>query len=113
MLPKTKAHRTKLEAEVTPLPGAICLQYVRCGKSNCWCARRGRKHKAYYRFWREECVLRKAYIKRADLKLTRKACREWREQQAELRERARPEKEKEPKSRPRMGLLRRLKRWDL
>jgi hypothetical protein len=51
---------------VVPLDGAICVQMVRCGKANCRCAR-GEKHKAHYRFWREDGRLRKAYVRQSEL----------------------------------------------
>ena len=61
--------------EVLPktLPGAVCVQRVRCGKSGCRCAR-GQPHLAFYRFWREGGRLRKSYVKRADLAEVRAGC---------------------------------------
>ena len=52
------------------LPGSIQAQYVKCGKPNCKCASGKKKdrHKAYYRFWRDDAgKLRKAYVKRSEL----------------------------------------------
>lgn len=60
------------------LPGSVCLQRVRCGKSNCRCAS-GHLHEAYYRFWREDGRLRKAYVRKRDLEQIRAACALWRE----------------------------------
>lgn len=61
--------------EVLPktLPGAVCVQRVRCGKPRCRCAR-GHHHPAFYRFWREGGRLRKSYVKRSDLADVRAAC---------------------------------------
>lgn len=61
-----------------PQPGTIHEQRVRCGKANCRCAR-GEPHRAFYRFWREDGRLRKAYVRRADLEAERAACLAWRE----------------------------------
>lgn len=66
-----------MKTEITPLPGAVCLQRVRCGKPNCRCAR-GELHTAYYRFWHEGGRRRKAYVRRADVERTRAACDLWR-----------------------------------
>jgi hypothetical protein len=57
------------------LPGAVCPQWVRCGRPTCRCAR-GKLHGPYYyRFWREDGRLRKAYVKPADLERVRAQCR--------------------------------------
>ena len=41
---------------------AVCLQYVRCGKSPCACVE-GEKHGPYwYVFWRDHGRLRKQYL---------------------------------------------------
>jgi hypothetical protein len=61
------------------LPGAVCLQRVCCGKPNCHCAR-GQKHVAFYRFWWEDGRQRKEYVRRADLRAVRAACRRNRDQ---------------------------------
>ena len=60
------------------MPGVVCVQKVRCGKPNCRCAA-SEKHLAYYRFWREDGRLRKAYVRRDDLEQTRIACARWKE----------------------------------
>jgi hypothetical protein len=46
--------------------GGIYKQAVRCGKSNCKCAR-GEKHVAYYFFTRRDGKLTKTYIRKAEL----------------------------------------------
>lgn len=46
--------------------GGIYLQWIRCGKKNCRCAR-GAKHPAYYYFEREDGKTKKTYIRKADL----------------------------------------------
>lgn len=56
------------------LPGAVCVQWKRCGKSACRCAA-GKPHGPYfYRFYREEGLLRKAYVRKADLDRVRLQC---------------------------------------
>ena len=61
MLPKT-------------LPGTVCVQWTRCNRPNCHCAR-GTLHGPYYcRFWRENGRLRKKYVKRSDLEKVRTQC---------------------------------------
>jgi hypothetical protein len=53
MLPKT-------------LAGAVCVEWKKCGKPNCRCAR-GKLHGPYYyRYWREGGRLRKEYIPRRE-----------------------------------------------
>ena len=74
MLPKTIPDK---------LPGAVCAQYVRCGKPDCKCAR-GELHGPYwYRFWREDgCKLHKQYVRKADLEAVRAACAAYREEES-------------------------------
>jgi hypothetical protein len=71
--------------KIAPTPGAVCAQYVRCGRAGCRC-NTGRRHLAYYRFWREGGRLRKAYVKRDKLGETVAACTRWRQERE--RERA-------------------------
>jgi hypothetical protein len=67
------------------LPGIVCRQWVRCGKPSCRCAQ-GRGHGPYfYRFWREEGRLRKAYVPRKDVAEVSARCRARREEQRLLR----------------------------
>jgi hypothetical protein len=72
------------EPRVEALPGSLHLQRVKCGKSNCRCAS-GKSHAAYYRFWREDGRLRKAYVRRADLETVRAGLARWRECRAVCR----------------------------
>lgn len=64
--------------KIEALPGSVHVQRVRCGRSNCRCAR-GETHEAFYRFWWEDGRLRKAYVRRADLESVRAGCDRWRE----------------------------------
>jgi hypothetical protein len=48
-------------------PGAICAQMVRCGRSNCKCARGELHGPYYYHFTRIAGVLNKRYVKAADV----------------------------------------------
>lgn len=46
--------------------GAVCMQWTKCGKAGCRCAR-GELHGPYaYVFWRENGRLRKTYVRVAD-----------------------------------------------
>ena len=39
------------------------LEYVKCGKPNCWCAGREQGHGPYwYRYWRENGKLKRRYV---------------------------------------------------
>jgi hypothetical protein len=72
-----------------PLPktlsGAVCAQWVRCGRPNCRCSR-GQLHGPYhYRFWREGGRLRKEYIRPEDLEEVRARCEARRQFRRELR----------------------------
>ena len=52
-------------AETLPKTGAVCAQWVRCGKPTCRCAG-GALHGPYYaRFARVDGMLRKRYVKLA------------------------------------------------
>ncbi len=66
-----------------PLPkklsGAVCAQWKRCGKVSCRCASGTLHGPYYYRFWREDGRLRKAYVRSADLAAVRAACNAERE----------------------------------
>lgn len=57
--------------KITPntifIPGALCRQWVRCGRPNCRCAS-GKLHGPYwYRFWRDGERQRKQYVRKRDL----------------------------------------------
>ena len=65
------------------LPGVVCVQWVRCGRANCRCARGQRHGPYYYRFWREGGRLRKAYVKAGELDQVRAACRARRQSRHE------------------------------
>jgi hypothetical protein len=67
------------------MPGVVCVQWVRCGRSNCHCGR-GTPHGPYhYRFWRERGRLRKSYVRPADLAQTIARCQARRQMQQELK----------------------------
>ncbi len=72
------ATRTKRLKNQKPLPkmlpGAVCEQWERCGKPGCKCARGERHGPYFYRFWRENGRLRRAYVKREDVDAIRAAC---------------------------------------
>lgn len=72
-----------------PLPkmdaGAVCAQFVRCGKSTCHCAHGELHGPYYYRFWREGGRLRKRYIPAGDVAAAQAACSTRRLRQALVR----------------------------
>jgi hypothetical protein len=37
--------------KIEPLPGAVCIQWKRCGKANCKCSNGMLHGPYYYRFW--------------------------------------------------------------
>ena len=67
---------TTKHAETLPksLPGAVCPQYVGCGRAGCKCGRGELHGPYYYRIWREGKRVHKMYIKRAELEAVRDAC---------------------------------------
>jgi len=68
------------------LPGEVCAQYIRCGKSGCRC-RLGERHGPYYyRIWREGSRVQKAYVRREDLDAVQAACDAYRTYQRHLRQ---------------------------
>lgn len=80
-----QTEHAKTLPKTSGLSGAVCAQYRRCGKQNCHC-RTGKAHGPYYFvFWRENSILRKRYIRRADVEPLRQAYASDREQQARLR----------------------------
>ncbi len=83
------------------LPGAVCEQWVKCGKPRCRCTRGQLHGPYYYRFWRENGKLRKEYVRLQDVKRVERACKA--RQAKEKRER----REKEAA----MALLRELKAY--
>src|SRR5687768_9771512 len=65
------------------LRGTVHAQYVRCGKSNCKCAR-GELHGPYfYFFFRKSGKLRKHYLKSSEIEQIQTACNERRNRQRE------------------------------
>lgn len=65
--------------------GAVCIQYRRCGKPNCGCAR-GSLHGPYYcLFWREQGRLRKHYLRPEDVGAFRSECEARRKRAADQR----------------------------
>jgi hypothetical protein len=67
------------------LPGAVCAQWVRCGKPGCRSAR-GELHGPYfYRFWREGGRLCKVYVPRSALAQVRAQCQDRRDQNSLVR----------------------------
>jgi hypothetical protein len=71
-----------------PLPkiGAVCAQWVRCGRSGCRCAR-GEQHGPYsYLFWRENGQLHKRYVRLTEAEALREEYSGRRAAKREMRE---------------------------
>ena len=77
-----RVHERKPEKTLPKtLPGAVCWQWVRCGKPRCKCER-GELHGPYaYRFERVDGRLRKHYIPKADVAALITACERHREEE--------------------------------
>ena len=73
-------------AAFQPLPGEICEQYIRCGKSGCRCEQGQRHGPYYYRIWREGDHVNKVYVKRVELEAVQQACEAYRNFQQILRD---------------------------
>ena len=72
--------------KMEPLPGAVCAQYMRCGKPNCRCAN-GDLHGPYHCFfYRINGRLIKRYVRKADAPLMMARCLAYRIEQQERRE---------------------------
>ena len=66
------------------LAGAVCRQWVKCGKSNCRCAH-GQPHGPYhYRFFRQGGKLRKRYVNPANVNKVRAQCETRRQHRRQL-----------------------------
>jgi len=60
--------------------GAICVRWVRCGRSWCRCMSGGAKHGPYYaRCWWEGGMRRKAYVRKGEATEAVVACAERRQ----------------------------------
>jgi len=74
-----------LLSSVTPLPGKLCEQFIRCGKAGCRC-REGERHGPYYyRIWRDGDRVQKVYVKREELEAVQAACDSYKDYVAALR----------------------------
>ena len=81
---RTKKPKTLPKIYLGGACGTIHVQQVRCGKSNCKCAR-GEKHLGYYYFVRISGVLTKTYIRKVDLAEFKKIVEEARSYHEEER----------------------------
>ena len=64
--------------KIDPLPGSLQPERRRCGKPACRCAV-GELHGPYWRrYWRQDGVRRRQYVKAADAKRVREALAQWR-----------------------------------
>ena len=80
---------TKLEnslPKIEPLPGAICRQMIRCGRSNCKCAKGQLHGPYYYRFFYIGGRQYKKYVKKGELSATFAACLAYKRDRQQTRE---------------------------
>ena len=69
--------------------GAVCVRWVRCGRSWCRCMRGGPKHGPYFaRYWWRGGRRCKGYVRRQDAERVGAACAIRRESEREERMRA-------------------------
>jgi hypothetical protein len=72
-----------------PLPkilaGVVLEQWKRCGRGNCRCASGALHGPYFYRFWRQDGHLRKAYVPREEVEAVRSRCRARQEEEREER----------------------------
>jgi hypothetical protein len=69
--------------------GAICANWVRCGRSWCRCTQGGPKHGPYYaRYWWQDGRRYKRYVRRQDAEQLAVACIDRRESERAERVRA-------------------------
>lgn len=81
-----KTEIVKTSPKIEPLPGAVVAHLVRCGRSNCRCAR-GVLHGPYfYRYWRVGRTRRKAYVRKDAVTEVQAACKAYRTEKREFRE---------------------------
>src|SRR5687767_1227707 len=71
--------------KIEPLPGAICKQMIRCGRSNCKCAKGELHGPYYYRFFYSGGRQRKKYVKKGDFQTVLSAVRAYKRRQIEWR----------------------------
>ena len=83
-MPKSR-HFSPKTPPVTPLPGSLHAEYVRCGKANCRCTR-GELHGPYWRrFWRENGRTYRQYVHLAEVEQIRAAVLLWRVEHPSVR----------------------------
>ncbi len=94
------------------LAGTVLTEYKKCGRGNCRCARGELHGPYYYRFFREEGRLHRAYVKACDLATVKMECDERRALVAAGRQERQEERVCEQRGREDyrrlMGMLREL-----
>jgi hypothetical protein len=66
------------------IDGAICAQFVKCGKAGCKCSRGALHGPSYYRFTRKGGRLQKSYVRKAEAAAALAEQRELRDLHARL-----------------------------
>jgi porphobilinogen deaminase len=76
----------KTTTKIEPLRGWVDARFVRCGRSNCKCAK-GELHGPYYvRRWERGGKRRSKYVKKGELSATFAACLAYKRNKQETRE---------------------------
>lgn len=71
---------------LTPLPGGVYAQYIRCARRCAKCAERAGHGPYWYRFYRVGGTLRKEYISPRRVPYVRRQCAAWRALQRQERQ---------------------------
>ena len=72
--------------KIQPLPGAVCVQWKRCGKPKCKCAK-GELHGGYYyHFYYVGGKLHKKYVKKAEVEQVKAGCLAYKTNRQEMRQ---------------------------
>lgn len=90
MRPKPTKMLPKTAEEI--FDGGVYVQHVRCGKSNCKCAR-GETHTAHYFFSRRNGKLTKTYVRKADVEAFTEIVNQAKETRAQKRTATKQSKE--------------------
>jgi hypothetical protein len=69
--------------------GAVCVRWVRCGRSWCRCMSGGPQHGPYYaRYWWQDGRRHKTYVRQAEAPLILVACADRQQREREARAQA-------------------------
>ena len=81
---KTKSVKTTTKIMSDLLNGHIEKRAVRCGKSNCKCAK-GFPHTAFYHVWYADGQRFRKYVRKSQIETLRRKCEQYRQLQIKIR----------------------------